>query len=1643
MKKCLLFIPLVLLLFIIFVSCSNEDLPYFQKNDPEPEFRLFNLLDDWPALRSMFNPIDQRTFNKLLAESLDDYLNETKDVVYLVDDLLTSKEHPVADTISNVRNLVNQIIQQDKLDRDPLYSHRDSLSESYYADGFYNLVDKISDNKLGLSENLINIAQKVISYIKNTYQGEELEEIMSDLVDFLRSDEPYLWRDGESTLTEDLGKLLLQANENVWLDSEGKIIADRDQIRNAGEIDTGCGNAARGFDTLMIAVNAMMKDDKLREDIFIILREVGKFFSAEVQGKKFKHVMQDLITNVKKYLTPGGEEYEKWEEYVWPNFNPYSGYGKDENNEFTDNKHRIYADGQLKNTLNYIFSSLQCIFIRAGREGAVLYDTYKEKTYFLEIFSKYLQTIEENPFDPKELFHHVEESFYDHCRFDMGVRDRLKTGSYDVNNYDPGREPSPMSNLESIFTLLFGTGVTAGWATANGKAEGIDTGELVNHPSQYYGNLRAHGFLTLGNAFNGFGLNYLLGINPFEIIFTDDIKDHLYRSTFYFDREERDNYRFHFDKEYGFLSFLSGIPMVKDSGFPDGGGPLYDENGEPVLNGYRAYSGVGLANNDFLGWLLGVLVHDIMYGTGPFYNIRKEKRDGDIYTYYRTNGDIYAHVIKPNPDDASTWDYIYPVDSATDAAGPAIFFSNVDLLTDGGIYLEDEGIVRINIDGIESDITFEKGKTWDQLSVIEKINKDNHFEGKFQNGPAFPAGRGFMITGENKDKAIDKIPEGIIEISNIEGNAVAELIKEGYNGERTLRQYAGRENRYYERWNSDYFLVEYNPIGSFGNPIYVNPADMSGNATQPGCLVAQELIPEHSKYRECPEFFCAGPDRNFQWNFAEMKLSIPLTLYLSITGDVIGDALDYLLFNYFFDYIYDDLSISHILSKDFFENLFNNIKLSIVNLIPANLGIPLTFQVEGNGLGALFNLKFPHGSEDNPILDLKTGRGRWVKDGGFDNSLHPGDFRLSVILPEKLIADELIDILKIRIPMLGPIDEILLGMPIEEFIYFAVGKVLYGGYLLGLKIDPLLGNNVPLAPTLMLNAQSLAHITYPRCSREQKYSKDGNNAVYNSDDDLLFGARWGDLCIDKNGNYRPEWGHEQTDDDPDWGNRGLVGWVVVILAACLRDYMHANFDLYDPNIVSSAVTHNGIGLFLTDMLGALALVPLSYYEKDTPDNKRPYNSWKQQIMGGTLKDDHKLGDDFYIDNGGALQTDYFLTPTDYIASSGIDSVTGDPLAPDPDNIFGGWALRNFYRMKDIRNIYNILLDSDPFAPVPKRCDGLLPLLTAYDVDRFTTNSDDPEKKVNTKLLTSIVGLVYDLGDSKYDDPYGPAGVDDDDMSTWGLRRKVCYGLEQFMTSLRLEKPFALQDNETNFKRIIHPQWTFYKDCEGISLGMRPEDVTFEVAQSPNPPEEENWTNFYRLCDALSELLSNNGETNGKYNIMEDVISFMEKLFTGIDASEENLISLRHSLGVLLTSYNKGGWEYPDSIAHILEDELPKILESFKGHYDNLLVLADTLLKDIDNGNGNGNFMKYFLKNFTSSYSAKDVVVQLHDFLGIDLVKRTDSSLWTELAELLVDFADMIEEDEQPGWFETDIFHSNKDIMESTDPFRAVGEILSW
>ena len=95
-----------------------------------------------------------------------------------------------------------------------------------------------------------------------------------------------------------------------------------------------------------------------------------------------------------------------------------------------------------------------------------------------------------------------------------------------------------------------------------------------------------------------------------------------------------------------------------------------------------------------------------------------------------------------------------------------------------------------------------------------------------------------------------------------------------------------------------------------------------------------------------------------------------------------------------------------------------------------------------------------------------------------------------------------------------------------------------------------------------------------------------------------------------------------------------------------------------------------------------------------------------------------------------------------------------------------------------------MIDSDPFASNPSRCDGLLPMLLYYDSSNFT---NDPENKSNTRLLSHIFRLLYELADSQYDDP---GTYDESDYRTWGARRKLCYSLEQIVTGIKVQREFV-------------------------------------------------------------------------------------------------------------------------------------------------------------------------------------------------------------------------------------------------------------
>ncbi len=82
----------------------------------------------------------------------------------------------------------------------------------------------------------------------------------------------------------------------------------------------------------------------------------------------------------------------------------------------------------------------------------------------------------------------------------------------------------------------------------------------------------------------------------------------------------------------------------------------------------------------------------------------------------------------------------------------------------------------------------------------------------------------------------------------------------------------------------------------------------------------------------------------------------------------------------------------------------------------------------------------------------------------------------------------------------------------------------------------------------------------------------------------------------------------------------------------------------------------------------------------------------------------------------------------------------------------------------------------------------------------------------TEMVPKLLTLLQKVSDSKFDDPetYNP-----DDMSTWGVRSKMFYGLEQLLTGMKVNKARAYNDSYITTE--FFEKWQFkdngIRDCD--------------------------------------------------------------------------------------------------------------------------------------------------------------------------------------------------------------------------------------
>ena len=164
-------------------------------------------------------------------------------------------------------------------------------------------------------------------------------------------------------------------------------------------------------------------------------------------------------------------------------------------------------------------------------------------------------------------------------------------------------------------------------------------------------------------------------------------------------------------------------------------------------------------------------------------------------------------------------------------------------------------------------------------------------------------------------------------------------------------------------------------------------------------------------------------------------------------------------------------------------------------------------------------------------------------------------------------------------------------------------------------------------------------------------------------------------------------------------------------------------------------------------------------------------------------------------------------------------------------------------------------------------------------------------------------------------------------------------------------------------------------------------------------EGKSWNLFNDTLGRLGELLSSRGTTAGKYNIMEDVISIVDKSLAKVNPTNDQIRALVHTLGIIATYYD-GGWIYPDDVKTVVTEYLPLILEAQANNPDypngENMRMAALISNDMIRSGG---LADYISNTMETDYSAREIFDDIFRFLGDPLIANPDSRLWNDIVEM--------------------------------------------
>lgn len=643
----------------VLLSCSDSGKFLFQRNDPEPEYRLFDLLDPYPALYDAFDTVDQHRFNVMLSDAINADVTGTKNALQQMPAI---NPDPLVDIVAALRIIIERIMNQDN------YRWRsDPYDYDNYITDFYSFLDDLDAASPGTTNELVSILRKSIGYIQYAH-GYEIETVMADLIDFLKDTQGQNVGTVLPLLQEGLGKTLLRAN-TFYDDSSNKL-----------------GNAVVGMDALLSGINDIATEDAdAREALYDVIRELGAVMTAKAGDKTFADILKELMINIEDYATVGGSVYNSNASY----YHDGSDY---------------YVNTELKNGVRQMLPGLALLFIRAGdnEQASPIYDPVDnnspnpdgrsaleyltQKLYDLKLncgidFTNYevepslKRMTEYNGFGELRSSASYKVSYLDHlvytliASYDFGFLTKTSDGASEPYNNDQDghcsvrKHGEPTGGIITINDSLYS--MVSHAKEARSTSQNCNIGWLgaynlaldARAVSQTWDG-DTGGLLTSVEITNGAQGNYI------------------YRCKNSFLSSQANNYKFYLGYDFPTLLLFSGF-SAGDAGIPNGGitGIVPTSNTTTVgtNNDYRTYYpyiGNGLGELNTGRWTMGWIARACWEGEGPYYyaDPNAETRmasDGRIYhVYFRPDGRIYAFVCKEDPANPV---YFYPSDGGNDA----------------------------------------------------------------------------------------------------------------------------------------------------------------------------------------------------------------------------------------------------------------------------------------------------------------------------------------------------------------------------------------------------------------------------------------------------------------------------------------------------------------------------------------------------------------------------------------------------------------------------------------------------------------------------------------------------------------------------------------------------------------------------------------------------------------------------------------------------------------------------------------------------------------------------------------------------------------------------------------------------------------